>query len=222
MAKIHVYETTYPQGIPSPRKGAIRCVYHVNISAVKDEDVNPAGVNFSVSHNSKLISGNGKVRLFTNAGSGNHPDFPGGGDNITFAIAAGFNNSLNAGNIVAQLKTAFTDEGLTLAAGATVSDIVSDVSWTINDGVRTHTLVANIEEAAIVDITVTAETDKTETQLLANQDIAEVEVNVTASEAESQAALANRVDSLYTGIENRVKSEYTNKYQYYGITRNPA
>lgn len=222
MAKIHIYESRFPEIDAPKRAGSIRCVYHVDISGVKDEDLSAA--TFGIKSNSGLIKGMAKVQIGGSGIAGDlstHPSFPGGGAPIEFSIAAAFNASLNNGKIAAQLRTAFGDAGQVLTQAATVSDINADVAWTITDGDREHTLTAVIAGDNIDSITVSAETDRLESALLLSGDLAEVTVQIARTENESAVTLSARVDSLYDGVEAKVQAEYTKRYKYYGVTRNP-
>lgn len=61
----------------------------------------------------------------------------------------------------------------------------------------------------------------TEDILLANQDIAEVVVNIHYKEGEAAGIIATRADNLYSGVETRINSIILTQYQWYGTTRNP-
>ena len=61
----------------------------------------------------------------------------------------------------------------------------------------------------------------TEDALLASQDIAEIDVQVSWKEGEATGAIASRVDGLFNGVQNRGRVEYTERYQWYGTERNP-
>ncbi len=223
MSKIHIYESRFPEIAAPKRAGSIRCVYHVDISGVKDTDLSTA--LFGIKSGSSLIKGIAKVQIGGSGISGDlstHPSFPGGGTAIAFSIAAAFNTSLNNGNIAAQLRIAFSDAGQILTQAAAVSSIDADVAWMIIDGARTHTLTAVIVAASIDSIAVSAEIDRLESVLLQSGDLAEVTVLVARTEGESAATLSTRVDNLYDNVESKVQAEYGKRYKYYGETRNPA
>ena len=226
MSKITILEADYSGGT----SGWQRCIYRVNISSVKDVDLNVSnGPIFTIEHNAGNISGKlARVQLgkskFPELQS-THPDFP-GGDTKQFDLTSPFAASvasLNNEENTAALRTQFSNNDVVLDPAAVVSIVVASESWSIADGGLTHALeVYDSDDDQIDDaIRVTAEIPKLESELMANQDLAELDLLVRAAKGEDFGVLTARIENLYTPIEDRVKSEYTARYNHYGTDLNP-
>ena len=225
MAKIHIGRSDYSGG----SAGWIDCWYHVDISPVKDADLDVSGgVAFGVNSNSKVINGKGRVILGLSRVPeliSTHPDFI-GGDFVDFSLTANFAAavaSLNSSQNSTALRQEFADNGALLSAAGVVSVVTASEEWSISDAGRTHVLTAIDTDSDTVNdaIAVHAEVDQSEDVLLAAQDLAEVSVQVRATQGESGATMRGRIEGLYPAIQNRTRSEYTNRFQYYGEELNP-
>lgn len=226
MAKIHIGSADYSGG----SAGWVDCWYHVNISGVKDADLDVSGgIRIEVETQSKKINGIGRLALGVTEISrfvSNHPDFI-GGDSVQFDLQADFNAAVasldNAQNSAA-LRQEFADNAAILTAAGTITVVTPSEEWSISDAGRIHTLTAIDTDIDIVNdtIRVVAETDQAETVLFLSQDLAEVFVQVRATNGESPATLRTRLAALYDAIELRVQREYTSRFQYYGEELNPS
>ena len=218
MAKIHVLNITMPS-TESPRVGSVRCIYHINVSdywnsnvAAPESYVLPVRSNKVVRNKPQVSFGASSITSLLST----HPDFPTGGS-ATFTIPLGHIPYLNDQNITAPLRTSFSDNGATLSQNAAIVVVTPSEEWNIVDAPKSHNITAAEE-----DLVVVAEVATPESTLIANHQLAEVQVDVTMSEAEAIGVVAARVDNLYNVISSIVESEYEVRYRYYGVERNPS